>query len=82
MASDRPPAEIADVDERLVTRSRVADRRHRTAGYETRVAILRNKCAEREMTFASVVLEELAQCRAAASVSCRARSTVSRPTRR
>jgi chromosomal replication initiator protein DnaA len=29
--------------------------------YETRVAILRNKCAEREMTFADGVLEELAR---------------------
>ncbi|HKG95944.1 MAG TPA: DnaA/Hda family protein, partial [Gemmatimonadaceae bacterium] len=48
MTSDRPPAEIPDVDDRLV---------HRMAGglvvdvgppdYETRVAILRSKCEER-----------------------------------
>lgn len=62
MASDRPPAEIADVDERLVTRlagGLIVD--IGLPEYETRVAILRNKCAEREMTFASGVLEELAR---------------------
>jgi hypothetical protein len=62
MASDRPPAEIADVDERLVTRlagGLIVD--IGLPEYETRVAILRNKCAEREMTFANGVLEELAR---------------------
>jgi len=62
MASDRPPAEIADVDERLVTRlagGLVVD--IGLPEYETRVAILRNKCAERELTFATGVLEELAR---------------------
>ena len=62
MASDRPPSEIADVDERLVTRlagGLIVD--IGLPEYETRVAILRNKCAEREMTFASGVLEELAK---------------------
>jgi chromosomal replication initiator protein len=62
MASDRPPSEIADVDERLVTRlagGLVVD--IGLPEYETRVAILRNKCAEREMTFANGVLEELAR---------------------
>jgi chromosomal replication initiator protein DnaA len=62
MASDRPPSEIADVDERLVTRlagGLVVD--IGLPEYETRVAILRNKCAEREMTFATGVLEELAR---------------------
>jgi len=62
MASDRPPAEIADVDERLVTRlagGLIVD--IGLPEYETRVAILRNKCAEREMTFADGVLEELAR---------------------
>jgi chromosomal replication initiation ATPase DnaA len=62
MASDRPPSEIADVDERLVTRlagGLIVD--ISVPEYETRVAILRNKCAEREMTFASGVLEELAR---------------------
>jgi chromosomal replication initiator protein len=62
MASDRPPSEIADVDERLVTRlagGLVVD--IGLPEYETRVAILRNKCVERELTFASGVLEELAR---------------------
>jgi chromosomal replication initiator protein DnaA len=62
MASDRPPSEIADVDERLVTRlagGLVVD--IGLPEYETRVAILRHKCAEREMTFANGVLEELAR---------------------
>jgi chromosomal replication initiator protein len=62
MASDRPPSEIADVDERLVTRlagGLIVD--IGLPEYETRVAILRNKCAEREMTFAEGVLEELAR---------------------
>ena len=62
MASDRPPAEIADVDERLVTRlagGLIVD--IGLPEYETRVAILRNKCAEREMAFAHGVLEELAR---------------------
>ena len=62
MASDRPPAEIADVDERLVTRlagGLIVD--IGLPEYETRVAILRNKCAEREMAFADGVLEELAR---------------------
>ena len=62
MASDRPPSDIADVDERLVTRlagGLIVD--IGLPEYETRVAILRNKCAEREMTFADGVLEELAR---------------------
>ena len=62
MASDRPPTEIADVDERLVTRlagGLIVD--IGLPEYETRVAILRNKCAEREMAFADGVLEELAR---------------------
>ena len=62
MASDRPPAEIADVDERLVTRlagGLIVD--IGPPEYETRVAILRNKCAEREIAFATGVLEELAR---------------------
>jgi chromosomal replication initiation ATPase DnaA len=62
MASDRPPSEIADVDERLITRlagGLVVD--IGMPEYETRVAILRNKCVERELTFANGVLEELAR---------------------
>ena len=62
MASDRPPTEIADVDERHVTRlagGLIVD--IGLPEYETRVAILRSKCAEREMSFADGVLEELAR---------------------
>jgi chromosomal replication initiator protein len=62
MASDRPPSEIADVDERLLTRlagGLIVD--IGLPEYETRVAILRNKCVERELTFANGVLEELAR---------------------
>jgi chromosomal replication initiation ATPase DnaA len=62
MASDRPPGEMADVDERLLTRL--------TGGlivdigppdYETRVAILRASCAERGARFSGEVLEEIAR---------------------
>jgi chromosomal replication initiator protein DnaA len=62
MTSDRPPAEIADVDERLLSRM--------TGGlivdigapdYETRVAILRAKCEERHASFHAGVIEELAR---------------------
>ncbi|HEX4933081.1 MAG TPA: DnaA/Hda family protein, partial [Gemmatimonadaceae bacterium] len=62
MTCDRPPAEIADVDERLV--SRLAGGLLVDVGapdYETRVAILRAKCAERDVRFAAGVLEELAR---------------------
>ena len=61
MASDRPPGEIADVDERLVTRlagGLVVD--IGAPDFETRVAILRNKSAERGAQFRQGVLEELA----------------------
>lgn len=60
MASDRPPNEIADVDERLV--SRLAGGLIVDIGppdYETRVAILRRKCAERNVEFLPEVLDEL-----------------------
>ena len=62
LSSDRPPIEIADVDERLLTRM--------TGGlivdigapdYETRVAILRAKCEERGVRFRPGVVEELAR---------------------
>lgn len=62
MTCDRAPTEIADVDERLV--SRLAGGLIVDVGapdYETRVAILRNKCAERDVRFAAGVLEELAR---------------------
>src|SRR5688572_17021537 len=61
MASDRPPSEIADVDERLVTRlsgGLIVD--IGMPDYETRVAILRHKCEERGLSFSQGVLEELA----------------------
>jgi chromosomal replication initiator protein DnaA len=62
MTSDRPPAEIKDVDERLVTRlagGLIVD--IGPPDYETRVAILRNKCEEREVELRPRVIEELAQ---------------------
>ncbi|MFN2565669.1 MAG: DnaA ATPase domain-containing protein [Gemmatimonadaceae bacterium] len=62
MASDRPPNEIADVDERLLTRlsgGLIVD--IGAPDYETRVAILRAKCAEREVRLADGVVEELAR---------------------
>ncbi len=62
MTSDRPPSDIADVDERLLTRlsgGLIVD--IGAPDYETRVAILRHKCQERGATFASGVLEELAR---------------------
>jgi len=62
MASDRPPAEIADVDERLVTRlagGLIVD--IGAPEYETRVAILRQRCDERAVQFAAGVIEALAR---------------------
>jgi len=64
MTSDRPPHEIADVDQRLVTRlsgGLIVD--IGAPDYETRVAILRHLCAERGLRFGSGVLEEVAQRR-------------------
>lgn len=62
MASDRPPTEIADVDERLITRlagGLVVD--IAPPDFETRVAILRGKAEERGASFLPGVVEELAQ---------------------
>ena len=62
MTSDRPPAEIADVDERLVSRlsgGLIVD--IGAPDFETRVAILRAKCEERQGSFAPGVIEELAR---------------------
>ena len=62
MTSDRPPAEIADVDERLISRlsgGLIVD--IGAPDYETRVAILRGKCDERSISFAPGVMEELAR---------------------
>ena len=62
MTSDRPPAEIPDVDERLLGRlsgGLIVD--IGAPDFETRVAILRGKCDERRISFAEGVVEELAR---------------------
>jgi chromosomal replication initiator protein DnaA len=60
--SDRPPSEIADLDERLITRfsgGLVVD--VAAPDYETRVAILRMWCEERGARFEQGVLEAVAR---------------------
>ena len=60
MTSDRPPSEIPDVDERLITRlsgGLIVD--IGAPDYETRVAILRAKCEDRGVKFQSGVIDEL-----------------------
>lgn len=62
MTSDRPPADIPDVDERLITRlsgGLIVD--IGAPDYETRIAIMRAKLEERGVRFQAGVLEELAQ---------------------
>jgi len=62
LASDRPPAEIADLDERLISRfsgGLVVDMG--IPDYETRVAILRRKADERGAKFQPGVLEVVAK---------------------
>lgn len=62
MASDRAPTDIADVDERLLNRlsgGLIVDMA--PPDYDTRVAILRRKCAERHAVFGQGILEELAR---------------------
>lgn len=60
MSSDRPPADIADVDERLITRlSGGLTVDIGAPDYETRIAILRAKCDERGVRFRPGVVEEL-----------------------
>ena len=62
LTSDRPPNEIADLDERLITRfagGLVVD--VGLPDYETRVAILRAKCEERGAAFEAGVLDEVAR---------------------
>ena len=62
MTSDRPPSEIPDVDERLITRlsgGLIVD--IGPPDYETRVAIMRGKLEERGVRFQGGVLEELAR---------------------
>lgn len=60
MTSDRPPTEIADVDERLITRlsgGLIVDMG--APDYETRMAILKAKCEERGVRFRAGVAEEV-----------------------
>jgi chromosomal replication initiator protein DnaA len=62
LASDRPPAEISDLDERLISRfsgGLVVDMG--VPDYETRVAILRRKAEERGSSFQPGVLEVVAK---------------------
>src|SRR5262252_6934900 len=60
MTSDRPPNEIADVDERLITRlsgGLIVD--IGAPDYETRMAILKAKCEERGVRFRTGVIDEV-----------------------
>jgi chromosomal replication initiation ATPase DnaA len=60
LTSDRPPAEIKDVDDRLITRMSgglIVD--INTPDFETRTAILHAKCEERKVQFKAGVIEEL-----------------------
>jgi chromosomal replication initiation ATPase DnaA len=62
MTSDRPPAEIPDVDQRLASRlvgGLVVD--VGAPDFEMRLAILRNAAAERDLAFQGGVLDEVAR---------------------
>src|SRR5919112_3537975 len=60
MTSDRPPSEISDVDERLISRlsgGLIVD--VGVPDFETRMAILNAKCEERGVRFRGGVIEEV-----------------------
>ncbi len=62
MTSDRPPADIPDVDQRLVSRlsgGLIVD--VGAPDYEMRLAILRNACSTRSLEFHDGVMEEVAR---------------------
>ena len=62
LASDRPPSEIEDIDERLISRlsgGLLVDLA--TPDFETRLAILRRKAEERGTSFSPGVLEAVAE---------------------
>lgn len=62
MTSDRPPEDIPDVDQRLLSRlsgGLIAD--IGAPDFEMRLAILRNACAERALAFGDGVLDEVAR---------------------
>ena len=62
LASDRAPTEIADLDQRLLTRlsgGLIVDLD--MPDYETRVAILQRKCEERDTRFETGVIEAVAK---------------------
>ena len=62
LSSDRPPAEIEALDERLIQRfagGLVID--IGAPDFETRVAILRRQCEERKVTFEAGVIEVVAE---------------------
>ncbi len=62
LTSDRPPSEIDDVDDRLVSRLSGGLIVDVTApDFETRVAILRTLCRDRKLSFRDGMLEELAR---------------------
>lgn len=61
ITSDRPPKELKDLEERLITRfewGMIAD--INMPDYETRVAILKSKCQEKNFSLADGIIEYLA----------------------
>ena len=84
MTSDRPPAEIADVDERLITRLvRRTDRRHRRAGLRDAHGDPQARSARSAACGSAPAWSRSSAASSSRTcASCRARSTVSSPTRR